>query len=36
VDRPTQTIPGDDPHIDVTVTTSPMPLTTSPEQPRRR
>jgi hypothetical protein len=36
VDRPTPTIPGDDPHIGVTVTTSPTPSTTSPEQSCRR
>jgi hypothetical protein len=31
VDRPTPTIAGDDPHIGVTVKTSPTPSTTSPE-----
>jgi hypothetical protein len=36
VDRPTPTIAGDDPHIGVTVKTSPTPSTTSPEQSRRR
>jgi hypothetical protein len=36
VDRPTPTIAIDDPHIGVTVKTSPTPSTTSPEQPRRR
>jgi hypothetical protein len=36
VDRPTPTIPDGDPHIDVTLRTSPTSSTTSPEQSRRR
>jgi hypothetical protein len=35
-DRPTPTIPDGDPHIVVTVRTSPTPSATSPEQSRRR
>jgi hypothetical protein len=35
-DRPTPTIPDGDPHIVVTLRTSPTPSTTSPEQSRRR
>jgi hypothetical protein len=36
VDRPTPTIPDGDPHIVVTLWTSPTSSTTSPEQSRRR
>jgi hypothetical protein len=36
VARPTQTIPDGDPHIVVTLRTSPTPSTTSPEQSRRQ